>query len=95
MVKQWTDMAENVLQAPASARKPVAEKATGHLHSEWTNFDREPGIGRPRKNNKPSGRTKAVSGWAMTKGEISLAIAGEGRGWTLGADVGGFTIKRR
>ena len=42
-----------------------------------------------------AGATKAVSGWAMTKGEISLAISGEGRGWTLGADVGGFTIKRR
>jgi hypothetical protein len=31
----------------------------------------------------------------MTKGEISLAISGEGRGWTLGADLGGFTIERR
>ena len=42
-----------------------------------------------------AGATKAVSGWAMTKGEISLAISGEGRGWTLGADIGGFTIRRR
>ena len=42
-----------------------------------------------------AGATKAVSGWAMTKGEVSLAISGDGRGWTLGADVGGFTIKRR
>jgi hypothetical protein len=42
-----------------------------------------------------AGATKAVSGWAMTKGEISLAISGDGRGWTLGADIGGFTIKRR
>jgi hypothetical protein len=42
-----------------------------------------------------AGATKAVSSWAMTKGEISLAISGEGRGWTLGADIGGFSIKRR
>jgi hypothetical protein len=42
-----------------------------------------------------AGATKAVSGWAMTKGEVSLAISGEGRGWTLGGDIGGFTIKRR
>ena len=42
-----------------------------------------------------AGATKAVSGWAMTKGEISLAISGDGRGWTLGADIGGFTVKRR
>jgi len=42
-----------------------------------------------------AGATKAVSGWAMTRGEISLAISGDGRGWTLGADIGGFTIKRR
>jgi hypothetical protein len=42
-----------------------------------------------------AGATKAVSGWAMTKGEISLAISGDGRGWTLGADIGGFIVKRR
>jgi hypothetical protein len=42
-----------------------------------------------------AGATKAVSGWAMTKGEISLAISGDGRGWTLGADIGGFTVERR
>ena len=31
----------------------------------------------------------------MTKGEISLAIAGSGRGWDVGVSLGGFTIKRK
>ncbi|CTP85225.1 hypothetical protein XTPLMG730_1059 [Xanthomonas translucens pv. phlei] len=31
----------------------------------------------------------------MTKGDISLALAGTGKGWDLGVAVGGFTIERR
>jgi hypothetical protein len=31
----------------------------------------------------------------MTKGEISLAIAGAGRGWEAGVSLSGLTIKRR
>jgi hypothetical protein len=31
----------------------------------------------------------------MTKGEISLAIKGAGRGWDVGVSVGGFTVKRK
>jgi hypothetical protein len=31
----------------------------------------------------------------MTKGEISLAIAGAGRGWEAGVSLGGLTIKRK
>jgi hypothetical protein len=30
----------------------------------------------------------------MTKGEISLSLAGTGDGWALGADVGKFTISK-
>ena len=32
---------------------------------------------------------------AMTKGEISLALAGSGRGWDVGVTIGGFTITKK
>ena len=31
----------------------------------------------------------------MTKGEISLALAGSGRGWDVGVTIGGFTITKK
>jgi hypothetical protein len=39
--------------------------------------------------------TKGGAAQAMTKGEISLAIAGAGRGWDVGVSFGGFTIKKK
>jgi hypothetical protein len=39
--------------------------------------------------------TKGGGGQVMTKGEISLAISGSGRGWEAGASLGGFTIERK
>jgi hypothetical protein len=41
-----------------------------------------------------AGATKSVEGWAMTKGEVSLAISGKGRGFDLGFSLGAFTIER-
>ena len=38
---------------------------------------------------------KGGAAQAMTKGEISLAIAGEGRGWEAGVSLSGLTIKRK
>jgi hypothetical protein len=31
----------------------------------------------------------------MTKGEISLALSGSGRGWDVGVSIGGFTITKK
>jgi hypothetical protein len=42
-----------------------------------------------------AGATKGGQAQAMTKGEISLAIAGSGRGWDVGVTLGGFTIKKK
>lgn len=42
-----------------------------------------------------AGATKSVEGQAMTKGEVSLSLAGKGRGMELGIALGGFTIKRQ
>ena len=38
MVRQWTDMAVDVLHAPAKETGPVATKAGRHWHREWTNY---------------------------------------------------------
>jgi hypothetical protein len=38
--------------------------------------------------------TKGGSAQVMTKGEISLALAGEGRGWEAGVSLSGLTIKK-
>ena len=39
-----------------------------------------------------AGATKSVEGQVMTKGEVSLAISGKGRGFDLGVALGAFTI---
>jgi hypothetical protein len=41
-----------------------------------------------------AGATKAVEAWAMSKGEVSLALSGKGRGFDLGVALGTFTIER-
>jgi hypothetical protein len=41
------------------------------------------------------GATQGGTAQVMTKGEISLAIAGAGRGWDVGVSLGGFTIKKK
>ncbi len=40
-----------------------------------------------------AGAVKSSSATALTKGEISLAISGVGRGWDLGVSFGRFVIK--
>lgn len=58
MVTEWHRMATDVLQAPASSRKPVATEATPHSNREWSDHSKGPteaGPGRgkgKRKNNK-------------------------------------------
>ncbi|PPU94934.1 hypothetical protein [Xanthomonas albilineans] len=42
-----------------------------------------------------AGVVKSSDAQVMTKGDISLALAGTGKGFDLGLDVAGFTIERR
>lgn len=42
-----------------------------------------------------AGAVKSAKGQVMTKGEVSLAVRGTGRGWDLGVAIGKFTIKKR
>jgi hypothetical protein len=41
-----------------------------------------------------AGAVKSAKGQVMTKGEVSLALSGKGRGWDLGIAFGRLTIKR-
>jgi hypothetical protein len=42
-----------------------------------------------------AGAVKSSKAQAMTKGDVSLALAGTGEGWDLGVAFGAFTIKAR
>ena len=42
-----------------------------------------------------AGASKSAKAQAMTKGEVSLALAGKGAGWDLGVAFGKFTISAR
>ena len=42
-----------------------------------------------------AGAVRSSDAVAMTKGDISLALAGTGKGWGLGVDGTAFTIERR
>src|SRR5690348_14043339 len=39
-----------------------------------------------------AGAVRSSRGTVMTKGNVSLALSGSGRGWNLGVDFGKFTI---
>ncbi len=42
-----------------------------------------------------AGAVKSAQVQVMTKGEVSLALSGKGRGWDLGIDFGELKIERR
>jgi hypothetical protein len=42
-----------------------------------------------------AGAVKAAQAQVMTKGEVSLAVSGTGKGWDLGISFGEFVLKRR
>ncbi|MGJ4804946.1 hypothetical protein [Luteimonas sp. SDU82] len=42
-----------------------------------------------------AGAVKSSKAQAMTKGDVSLALAGTGKGWDLGVAFGAFTIQAR
>lgn len=41
-----------------------------------------------------AGASNSARGTVMTKGNVSLALSGTGKGWNLGVDFGKFTISR-
>lgn len=47
MVKQWTTMTRDVLEAPRKASAPVGDTSKPKRHPQWTNFEFDPVDGRP------------------------------------------------
>ncbi|GAB3024364.1 MULTISPECIES: hypothetical protein [Oleiagrimonas] len=52
-------------------------------------------LGRYAQAQAHAGVVKSSSAQVLTKGTVSLALAGTGEGVDLGIDVGAFTISRR
>lgn len=52
-------------------------------------------LGSYAQGEAHAGVVKSSSAQVMTKGEVSLALAGTGEGVDLGIDVGKFTISRK
>jgi hypothetical protein len=52
-------------------------------------------IGPMIQKRVPGSVVEGGQAQAMTKGEISLALAGSGRGWDVGVSIGGFTITKK
>lgn len=52
-------------------------------------------LGHYAQGSAHAGLVKSANAQVLTKGNVSLALAGHGEGVDLGIDVGGFTISRR
>jgi hypothetical protein len=74
-----------------TAGKSSIENGTGEF-SNVKNIDEI--FGSYASSEAHAGAVKSSGAQAMTKGEVSLALAGTGRGWDLGIAFGRFTIKR-
>ena len=74
-----------------TAGKSSIENGSGEF-SNVKNIDEI--FGSYANSEAHAGAVKSSGAQAMTKGEVSLALAGTGRGWDLGISFGKFTIKR-
>ena len=74
-----------------TAGKSSIENGTGEF-SNVKNIDEI--FGKYAAAEASAGAVKSSGAQAMTKGEVSLGLAGTGRGWDLGISFGKFTIKR-
>jgi hypothetical protein len=52
-------------------------------------------FGKYVATERDAAAAKAADAWAMTKGEVSLALAGTGAGWELGFSVDEFVITKQ
>ncbi len=77
MVKQWHEMAENVLHVPAKENKPVATEATLQTNREWTKYDATPTSDEP-KRKKRKGKTKSESAAILLRARKGTTLTVEG-----------------
>jgi len=86
-------------------RVSVSAKAIGLTAGKW-HIDNGKGsftdvhnisdvLGRYAQASANAGVVKSGEAQVLSKGPVSLALAGGGEGMNLGVDIGAFTIKRR
>lgn len=86
MVKQWTDMAEQVLMTPAKERAPVSSEPGAQRHREWTDYDKPLTEGREGKRRKnqaaasPLPRARKGTKMSVEGSQLILQCSGEDPG---------------
>ncbi|MFA6173900.1 MAG: arylsulfatase [Kiritimatiellales bacterium] len=98
MTKQWTDMAENVLHAPAKEYAPVAAAATEKKHREWTDYSspdastarHDAAKGKKKAAKKGASGNEGIRARVGTKlnvidGQLQLQCEGEDPGLVFNA----------
>jgi hypothetical protein len=82
----------NAKGAGLTAGKSVIDKGTGRFTDVHTISDV---LGSYAEAEAHAGVVKSGDAQVLTKGNVSLALAGNGEGVDLGIDVGEFTLLRR
>ncbi len=75
-----------------SAGKSTIENGHGEF-SNVKNIDEI--FGNYASAEAHAGAVKSSKAQVVTKGEVTLALSGTGRGWDLGVAIGKFSIKRK
>ncbi|MFT4689494.1 MAG: arylsulfatase [Verrucomicrobiia bacterium] len=80
MSRQWHEMTATVLKAPKKSNLPVAAKASGHIHPEWTAFDLPLAeVGKAdRKPRRPAARSRSTGkGGIRARKDTKLKVIGK------------------
>lgn len=73
----------------------VGKTRIEHGHGTFTGVrDIHEVLGHYAQAEAHAGADEAARAQIMTKGNVSLALTGKGRGWSLGVDFGAFIIER-
>jgi len=91
----WVTNTEQLI-IPAADAMPDAQFSFAPSHGEFSGVrDIQDVVGTYASAEAHAGASKSAKAQAMTKGEVSLALAGKGAGWDLGIAFGKFTISGR
>ena len=84
MVEKWTQIARDVLHAPAGSYAPTTKAQPVHSNREWTNFDSEKPTGLTGTKNRRGGgkpmRARKNTKLTIQDGILNLIFSGEDPG---------------